>query len=67
MHDSGGPRGTASRDEVLCAVEGDLSSGTVGVEITLTVPKSLEIIGDLTTTYGDNLLVDAHNVPVRYR
>jgi 2-dehydro-3-deoxyphosphogluconate aldolase/(4S)-4-hydroxy-2-oxoglutarate aldolase len=52
----------ATREQAMCAVEGISAAGIGIVEITLTVPGALEIITEITRTYGERLLVGAGTV-----
>jgi 2-dehydro-3-deoxyphosphogluconate aldolase / (4S)-4-hydroxy-2-oxoglutarate aldolase len=51
-----------SYEHAMCAVRGILDSGVNIVEITLTVPNACSIIRELTTKYGQKLLVGAGTV-----
>jgi len=52
----------ATREQAMCAVEGIVAAGVPIAEVTLTVPGALDIIKELTATYGEGLLVGAGTV-----
>ncbi len=52
----------ATRQQAMCAVEGIVAGCIPIAEVTLTVPGALEIIKELTASYGDRLLVGAGTV-----
>jgi 2-dehydro-3-deoxyphosphogluconate aldolase / (4S)-4-hydroxy-2-oxoglutarate aldolase len=52
----------SSYEHAMCAVKGIMEGGIDSVEITLTVPHAFSIIRELTTKFGEQLLVGAGTV-----
>lgn len=52
----------SSYEHAICAVQGIIGGGINIAEVTLTVPNAVHIIRELTTRYGDDLLVGAGTV-----
>ncbi len=52
----------SSYEHAMCAVKGIMEGGINIVEITLTVPDAFSIIGELTSSFGEELLVGAGTV-----
>ncbi|HEX4487848.1 MAG TPA: bifunctional 4-hydroxy-2-oxoglutarate aldolase/2-dehydro-3-deoxy-phosphogluconate aldolase [Terriglobales bacterium] len=52
----------SSYEHAICAIEGIMAGGINIAEITLTVPNAVSIIKELSTRYGDDLLVGAGTV-----
>jgi 2-dehydro-3-deoxyphosphogluconate aldolase/(4S)-4-hydroxy-2-oxoglutarate aldolase len=52
----------SSYEHAICSIEGIMAGGINIAEITLTVPNAVSIIKELSTRYGDDLLVGAGTV-----
>lgn len=49
-------------EHAICAVQGIMDGGINIAEVTLTIPSAIPLISELTTRYGDDLLVGAGTV-----
>jgi 2-dehydro-3-deoxyphosphogluconate aldolase/(4S)-4-hydroxy-2-oxoglutarate aldolase len=52
----------STREQAICAVDGIVAAGITVVEITLTVPGAIQIVEELASKYGQELLVGAGTV-----
>jgi 2-dehydro-3-deoxyphosphogluconate aldolase/(4S)-4-hydroxy-2-oxoglutarate aldolase len=52
----------ASSEEAFCAVEGIMGAGIATVEITMTIPKALQIMENVSERFGDKILLGAGTV-----
>ena len=53
---------TDSADDARAVVEMIIAGGIRTIEITMTVPNAVELIGELSKKYGDTVLVGAGTV-----
>jgi 2-dehydro-3-deoxyphosphogluconate aldolase / (4S)-4-hydroxy-2-oxoglutarate aldolase len=53
---------TTSTDDAIRAAEAIIASGIGMVEITMTVPNALQVVGQVAKTFGDQVLVGAGTI-----